>query len=183
MQFWYIPKNEYSRPGKPIREVLGIVMHWTAAPRMDAKQVRQYFADKANGATGYGSAHYVIGQFGEAIAVVPESEIAYHCGSETYTDDAVRLFGKYASSNSSPNYCSIGIELCPVDDAGNFSTQTITEAIKLCVDICKRYGLTAHQITTHHNVVGWKDCPKLWTEKPELLDAFIYSVGYKLKKD
>lgn len=171
-----LTRNEYSRPGKQIREVLGIVMHWTAAPRQNARQVRDYFESKKDGTTGYGSAHYVIDQSGEVLQCIPDTETAYHCGSETYTDDARSRFGKYCSSNSSPNNCTIGVELCPTDDAGHFTTATITAAVELCAEICSRYQLQADAITTHHDVVGWKSCPKLWTEKPQLFTAFVESV-------
>jgi N-acetylmuramoyl-L-alanine amidase len=140
--------------------------------------------------SGYGSAHYIIDQNGIIIAAIPENEVAYHCGtSETdpasgrvYTDEARRRFGRYASDYSSPNHCTIGIELCPTDDTGNFTNATINSAAELCADICKRYELSAEAITTHHNVVGWKNCPKLWTEKPQLLAAFIATVADKMER-
>ena len=186
----FLTINEYSRPGRRIRELLGIVIHWTANPAANAKQNRDYFENKKMGMSGYGSSHYIIDQNGIIIAAVPEYEVAYHCGSsekdpesgKVYTDEARARFGRYASENSSPNLCTIGVELCPKDAAGNFSGATIETAIELCADICKRYGLTAKTITTHHNIVGWKDCPKLWTEKPQLLEAFRRSVADKIHR-
>ena len=74
------------------------------------------------------------------------------------------------------------MELCPIDAAGNFSDATIGAAIELCADILTRYNLPVTALTTHHNVVGWKDCPKLWTEKPALFDAFCYSVAEKKQR-
>ena len=186
----FLIKNEYSRPGKKLQKVLAIVIHWTANPGANAKENRDFFENKKTGMGGYGSAHYIIGQNGIIVAAVPEDEVAYHCGSsdkdpasgKVYTDEARRRFGRYASESSSPNNCTIGIELCPKDAGGNFSGATIETAIELCADICKRYGLTAQAITTHHDVVGWKDCPKLWTEKPQLLEAFRQSVADKIQR-
>ena len=186
----FLTVNEYSRPGKKLREVLAVVMHWTANPQANAKENRDYFETKKTGTGGYASAHYIIDQNGLIIAAIPENEIAYHTGSsakdpasgKVYTDEARARFGKYASENNSPNNCTIGIELCPTDAAGNFTDATINTAIELCADICKRYGLTAAAITTHHNIVGWKDCPRLWTNKPQLLDAFRVSVADKIKR-
>lgn len=175
----YIQLNEYSRPGRKIAEVLGIVMHWTAAPRQSAHTVHRYFADRRD---TYGSAHYIIDQCGLIVQAIPEDEIAYHCGSATYTEEAQQRYGKYCFNHNSPNNCTIGVELCPVDDAGNFSTETITAAVELCADLCRRYDLQPLDITTHHDVVGWKNCPKLWTEKPALFEAFKYSVGDKLAR-
>ena len=186
----FLTINEYSRPGRNIKEVLGVVLHWTANPTANAKQNRDYFEALKAGAAGYASAHYIIDQNGLIIAAVPEYEIAYHCGSskpdpqsgKVYTDEARRRFGRYASENNSPNNCTLGVELCPVDSAGNFSDATINSAIELCADICKRYGLDAADLITHNGVVGWKDCPKLWTEKPALFQAFCYSVAEKISR-
>lgn len=186
----YLTINEYSRPARRIREVLAVVIHWTANPAANAKENRDFFENRKTGVGGYGSAHYIIDQNGGIIAAVPENEVAYHCGSSQpdpvscriYTDEARRRFGKYAAENSSPNNCTIGIELCPKDAAGNFTNATINATVELCADICRRYGLSAQDITTHHNIVGWKNCPKLWTEKPELLTAFQFTVDDKIQR-
>ena len=182
--------NEYSRPARKLREILGIVMHWTANPAASAKQNRDFFESKKTGMSGYGSAHYIIDQSGLIIAAIPENETAYHCGSDKadpasgriYTDEARRRFGRYASVNNSPNNCTIGVELCPTDATGNFTDETINAAVELCADICRRYNLPAQAITTHHDVVGWKNCPKLWTEKPQLLTAFQFTVDDKIQR-
>ncbi len=178
--------NDYSRPRKPLRELLGIVIHWTANPHANAEQTRLYFEAKKTGMGGYASAHYIIGQKGEILQIIPANEIAYHCGTDKkdpasgkiYTDYARRKFGHYAVhwQTASPNQCTIGIELCPEDEDGNFSDKTIKSAVELCAYLCSRHNLKAEDITTHHDIVGWKDCPRLWTKRPELLEAFRLSV-------
>ena len=178
--------NSYSRPQRRMKELLGIVIHWTANPYANAEQVRLYFEAKQTGMGGYGSAHYIIGQDGTTIQCIPTNEVAWHCGSsqkdpasgQVYTDYARKKFGRYAVNwqTTSPNYCTIGIELCPTDNSGNFSEKTINAAIDLCAYLCKRHNLTVDDITTHHDIVGWKDCPRLWTKRPELLGAFRASV-------
>lgn len=186
----YLTINPYSRPGRKLSGLLGVVMHWTANPRADAKANRNYFEARKDGRNGYGSAHYIVGTDGGIIQAIPENEVAYHCGSsqpdpasgKLYTDEARGRFGPYASGNNSPNNCTIGIELCPTDSAGNFSDATIEAAAELCADICRRYALPVNVITTHHNVVGWKNCPKLWTERPYLFEAFKMSVADKIQR-
>lgn len=185
----YLTPNPYSRPQSLIREYKAIVMHWTANPPASAKNNRDYFENRKNGRSGYGSAHYIIDKSGEILAVIPDNEVAYHCGSsridpasgKVYTDYARAKFGKYAADNYSPNYCTLGIELCPIDWDGNFSSKTIASAVELCVNLCQRFNLTADDITTHGAVVGWKDCPKLWIDKPTLFEAFVMSVKIKLE--
>lgn len=182
----FLTPNEWSRPQKPIHSIKDIVIHWTANPNANAMQNWHYFEAKKTGMGSYGSAHYIIGQDGETIQCIPENEVAWHCGSsqkdpasgKIYTDYARKKYGHYAVhwQTTSPNYCTIGIELCPTDWNGNFTEKTIEAAVELCADLCKRHKLTADDITTHHNIVGWKDCPRLWTNKPELLDAFRASV-------
>lgn len=186
----FLTINDYSRPGRKLREVLGVVLHWTANPKANAKENRDFFESKKTGNGGYASAHYIIAQNGIIYAAVPEDEVAYHTGSSTldpvsrqvYTDEARRRFGTYASEKSSPNNCTIGIELCPIDNEGHFTDATISAAVELCADILARYDLTAKHLTTHHDVVGWKDCPRLWVNKPALFEAFKTSVSDKLKR-
>jgi len=178
--------NKWSRPQRRIKEVLGIVMHWTANPKANAEQNRNYFDSRKHGNDGYGSAHYIIGQNGVVIQCIPIEEIAYHCGSSQkdptsnkfYTDYARKKFKHYAESwqTNSPNYCTVGIELCPTDYEGHFTDATINSAVALCASLCKHFNLKADDITTHHAIVGWKDCPRLWVRHPELLDAFRASV-------
>ena len=183
----YLTPNPYSRPGKKMHEVKGIVIHWTGVREQTAEAVRRFFEGRKAGSCGYGSAHYIIGwKKGEIVQCIPDEEIAYHVGSSQadpasgriYTDEARERFGKYAESpeSTNPNFCTIGIELCSADDEGNFTGAVIESAVALCAYLCRRHKLTAEDITTHHDVVGWKDCPRLWTAKPELLEAFRQSV-------
>lgn len=188
----YLTPNEYSRPQKPIREVKAIVMHWTANPGASAKANRDFFERRKIGTMGYGSAHYIVDTDGTVIAAIPETEIAYHVGSsrpdpksgEIYTDLARKKFDHYAKHYklTSPNYCTLGIELCPLDDDGNFTDATIVTAIKLCAALCSRYNLTTDDVVTHNQVVGWKDCPRLWVRKPYLFDAFKESVREEIER-
>ena len=77
----YLTVNEFSRPGKRLHAVKGIVMHWTASPEQNARDVQAYFERRKAGTLGYGSAHYIIDQKGEIVQCMPELEVAYHCGS------------------------------------------------------------------------------------------------------
>ena len=179
-----LPINEYSRPGRPIKEVRSIILHWTGNPLTTARQNRNFFADKADGHTGYGSAHYIVDFTGEILRCVPDNEVAYHCGTSkkdpasglVYTDWARSIFGDYASNKSSPNNVAIGVELCTIDDDGNFRDATVEAAIELVAHLCQVHGVKSDRIGTHYMVVGWKACPKLWTLKPRLFADFVDAV-------
>lgn len=185
----YLPINEYSRPGSYLKKTLGIVVHWVGMPMQTARQVISFFEKDCPLNKHYSSAHYVIDFTGEIFRIIPENEVAYHCGSskidpaskKIYTDYARKQFGYFASSkNCSPNQVTIGIELCTIDQAGNFRDATINSAIELVTDICRRKKLDADSICTHNQIVGWKDCPRLWVNKPMLFDAFKADVKRSL---
>lgn len=173
--------NEFHRRGAVRLESRAIVLHWVANPGTTPKQNRDFF-ESLKGPDRYASAHYVVGIDGEVIRCIPDREVAWHCGSDqvdpssgrVYTDQARVLFGNsYTSPRSSPNWCTIGIELCHPDWTGRFTSATLDAAALLCADLCRTLALEPLlQIVTHHEVVGWKDCPKWFTENPDELAAF-----------
>lgn len=188
----FLTLNDYSRPGKKLKEVKAIVLHWTANPYADAKDNRDFFENRKTGMGGYGSAHYIVNKDGLILQCIPTDEIAYHCGSgktdpksgKLYTDYAREKLGHYCSNGlrESPNFCTIGIEMCPTDGTGFFSIETRKAAAELCTALCFKFGLTENDLMTHHEIVGWKNCPKLWTEKPSLFEAFKTAVKMELAK-
>ena len=98
----FLTINEYSRPGKKLREVLAVVIHWTANPQANAKENRDYFENKKTGTGGYASAHYIIDQNGLIIAAVPEYEIAYHCGTSAKDPASNKLYTKLPKAGPRP---------------------------------------------------------------------------------
>ena len=178
----FLTINPYSRPGRSIVMLKALVLHWTANPMANAKQNRDFFESRKTGMGGYGSAHYVIGQKGEIIHCIPDDEIAYHCGSsqtdpasgKIYTDYARQKFGWFAKNpdKTSPNWITLGIELCPVDIEGTFTADTIQSAAELAAILLKQNNLQIDALCTHNQIVGWKDCPRLWVNNPEKYTQF-----------
>jgi len=159
--------NKYSRPGTKLKSIKGIAMHWVANPKSSAMANRNYFENHKLGKTGYSSAHYIIDMSGEIIRCIPDDEMAYHVGSQMYTDYAKKKFGSY------PNNCTLGIEMCHPDWTGQFTEETWNAAIELCQYLCKKYNLNPKEdITTHHLIVGWKNCPKWFTDYPAEFEKF-----------
>jgi N-acetylmuramoyl-L-alanine amidase len=178
-----------ARPGKTLTQILAIVLHWPADPGATATQIRNYWAGPGN--TAGASAHCAIDQDGIIVQVMPWNEKAYHVGSsqidpasgKIYTDLARSLFGVYASNpqTSSPNNCTIGIEMCHADMTGSYTGSTVEAAAELCAMLCREYKLDpVSKIVRHVDVVGWKQCPKWYIDHPNELDAFRQSVKQKI---
>jgi N-acetylmuramoyl-L-alanine amidase len=68
-----------------------------------------------------------------------------------------------------------------VDSRGNYTPETLGAARDLTAKLIQENRLTVDNIGTHHLVVGWKNCPRLfWTERPEQFDAFRLAVKEKM---
>jgi N-acetylmuramoyl-L-alanine amidase len=124
----------------------------------------------------YASAHYCVDLDGTVYRLIPDDDVAYHCGTSQldpkskriYTDWARKVFGRYAEDPklNSPHNAAIGIEMCVTDDEGNFTPKTLLAATELTAHLCKTYQIPIERVGTHKLVVGWKDCPRLWTRYP-----------------
>ena len=176
-----------NRPGEKIIELRAVVLHWLAAPNQLPINTRSWFeSGEVNG-----SAHYIIGTDGAILRVLPEDEVGYHIGSSqidpksgrVYTDKARSLFantdafsGKRIRTDGpfiTPNFFAIGIEMSHLNlNPGDFSEATLQSAAELCADILMRYGKPVDIVTTHNEIVGWKDCPRLWANNPALFEEF-----------
>jgi N-acetylmuramoyl-L-alanine amidase len=88
------------------------------------------------------------------------------------------VFGKYAENpeGDSPNNASIGIEMCVTDNDGNYTAETLQSAAELTAQLCKTHNVPIERVGTHHLVVGWKDCPRLWTSYPDKFEEFKNTV-------
>jgi N-acetylmuramoyl-L-alanine amidase len=178
--------NQYSRPGRPLGAVKGVILHWVGVGGQRAMGTWNFFEFSCPKDKHYSGAHYIIDLNGDIYHAVPDKEVAYHCGSSQpdpksgriYTDWARAKFGPYAErpESNSPNNCAIGIELCVIDGNGNFTAETLDAARELAVKLLKENRLTVEEMGTHHLVVGWKDCPRLWVKRPELFEEFKAAV-------
>jgi hypothetical protein len=165
----HITVNKFSRPGKPLKEFKGVVLHWTAKPMGAAADVFAWFEGRAKGGPQYkgleyGSAHYTIDFDGTIWEMIPPDEMAYHCGADAYSDDAKKYLSNY------PNDCTLAIEHCTTSWAGEYTPKTVA-ASKILVSILgsKKRG-TAPILSTHNLIVrgGW-DCPR---DKYGVLQSF-----------
>jgi N-acetylmuramoyl-L-alanine amidase len=163
--------NVFSRPGKRLVGVKGIVLHWVANPGTSALANRNYFENlksqfPTNPKARYASAHFIVGLEGEVIQCVSVSEMAYHVGANKYTPEAVAALGAY------PNNCTLGIELCHPDASGIFTEATLQSAEELTAALCRQFSLSPKSgIWTHHGITG-KICPKWFVETPSDFATF-----------
>lgn len=142
--------NPYTRPGRKLRAVKGIVVHWTANENAGADDVahHRYFNGNAIAAKSYASAHYFI-DHDSILQIIPNDELAYHVGARQYR---TRALGAY------PNDCTIGIEVC-VNHKGAKFLQALDQSAQLTAKLLKQYGLKVTDVYRHYDVTG-KDCPK-----------------------
>ena len=97
-----------NRPGVARLGTKSVVMHWTGVPGQTAQETRDFFGLESTET----SAHYVIGQDGEIIRIIPDNEKAYHAAG---TGNSLTKMAKenYVTSSGivSPNQYTIGIEV------------------------------------------------------------------------
>ncbi|HBJ8650308.1 TPA: N-acetylmuramoyl-L-alanine amidase family protein [Listeria monocytogenes] len=174
LQYNYINKNQFSRPGYKLLRVSKIVMHYTANPGASADNHRRYFRDIKE---RYASAHIFIDDK-EAICIIPLNEVAYHANERSCKLTALQASTSYYRGGNA-NLTSIGIEMC-LDKNGNITVATFNRSVDVAAELCKTYDLTASDIIRHYDVTG-KNCPAPWVAKPSELTRFRNAVNAKLK--
>ncbi|MDR2343902.1 MAG: peptidoglycan recognition protein family protein [Spirochaetaceae bacterium] len=184
----FLSENDYTHPrGRKLVEKRAVILHWVGRAGQGALAVWDYFEHECAGKT-YASAHYCIDLSGAVYRFIPDDDVAYHCGSsqidpkskKIYTDWAREVFGKYAEDpeRNSSNNAAIGIEMCALDTTeGNFTAETLQAAAELTASLCKTYQIPIERVGTHKLVVGWKDCPRLWTLYPGKFEDFKREVS------
>ena len=143
--------NNYSRPGRKMDQINGIVIHYTANPGSTAIQNRNYFEGLKDSHVTKASSHFVIGLEGEIVQCIPSWEEAY------------------ASNNR--NKDTIAIECCHPDESGKFTRKTYRSMVNLTAWLCEKYNLKETDVIRHYDVTG-KNCPKYFVENEEAWDQF-----------
>ena len=167
-----------NRPRNTIKPKF-LVIHWTANTRKgaNARANRNYF-DRPYDVRGdayfekgtstsfrYASAHYCVDDT-EIVRCIPETEMAYHVGANTYYHPTAR------------NSNTIGIEMC-VNSDGNFDRMR-ANTVKLAADICKRHGIDPLTGMVRHYDVTHKDCPRFFVQDPVAWDRFRRDVAAEM---
>lgn len=157
-----LPLNPFSRPGDPLQEINGVVIHYVGNPGTSAQANRNYFESLSSGTDGvYASSHFIVGLEGEVVQCIPLTEIAY--ASNSRNDDTV------------------AIEVCHPDETGEFSAVTYDRLVELTAWLCETFHLDpAKDVIRHYDVSG-KLCPLYYVENPEAWEAFLQDVAAEMK--
>ncbi|MFI3257379.1 MAG: peptidoglycan recognition family protein [Spirochaetales bacterium] len=145
-----------------LKQVAGIIVHSTGVSGQSAGTVRDYFDALKNQSKLFASAHYVVDKGGQIIQCIPETEIAYHAGADSYSKAV------YEYLPSAPNYCTIGIEMC--EDDGIITTEVQSTTQELIKQLIKKYKIPLDAVLRHYDVTG-KECPKhfVWDDHAWIL--------------
>lgn len=157
-----LPVNEWSRPGLPLEEINGVVIHYVGNPGTSAQANRNYFASLSSGEEGtYASSHFIVGLEGEVIQCVPLTEIAY--------------------ASNERNGDTVGIEVCHPDDTGAFSDLTYARVVELTAWLCGTFRLDPEKDVIRHYDVSGKRCPLYFVDHPEAWDQFRADVAREME--
>ena len=174
----YLASGQGARPGYSLTDVRGLVIHWIGAAQSRASVIRKNFERSEFGA------HYISDwNDGHIIQCIPESEVAYHVGANSYTDTKREICG-----GSNPNWYLVGIECCIGDksipgdysatgkytDLGKPSDVQYATLVEFAADFLIRHGLTSVNLYRHYDITG-KPC-HIWFVKDE-------ARWYKFKAD
>ena len=143
----YFPTGRYNTD----RKLEKIIIHWVGPfPHHTPEGVRQWWENGSDGLGVRASAHYII-KDENVIQTLPLEEIGRHSGDER-------------------NYYSIGVEVVPMNVAGEFSRQSISSLKELTRRIRFETGLDL-KLERHFDGTQKKDCPRFYTPVVSLLDG------------
>lgn len=135
MSEFKIPSTWQSRPSPNFNQrkqkVTTIVLHADAATRVDSS------LDWIRRPESKVSYHILVGRTGIVYSVVHPDNRAWHAGVSTF------------KGRKDVNSFSVGVCLSNDNKGEKFPASQVQAAIEVCVLLCKHYGITTDNITTH----------------------------------
>ena len=150
-----LPLNEFSRPGTPLEEVNGIVIHYVGDPGATAAQNHSFFTNLAQTGETYASSHFLVGLDGEVIQCIPLEE--------------------KSSATNDRNLDTLSIEVCHPDATGQFTQASYDALVKLTAWLCDYCGIGRDHVIRHYDVTG-KLCPLYFVDHPDAWTQFLADV-------
>ena len=159
----YLTVNPYSRPGTPLEDINGVVIHYVGNPGTTAQANRNYFESLSAGTDEvYASSHFIVGLEGEVIQCIPLTEIAY--------------------ASNIRNEDTVAIEVCHPDETGAFSPAAYQQVVELTAWLCRTFDLDPDTDVIRHYDVTEKLCPLYYVEHPDAWDAFRADVAAEMER-
>lgn len=152
--------NIKANPGIGLKRLKYIVLHYTGNYNVGADAVanREYFNTVREENT---SAHYIVDDK-QIVQCVEDHNIAYHVGAKQYTSLGKSIM---AGDIYSPNYYTIGIEMC-VNVDGDFE-KMYRNTVKLVSLLLQKHKMTVENICRHFDITG-KACPAFMLQDNDL---------------
>jgi len=147
----YLTVSEYSRSGRALNQVNGIVVHYVANPGSTGWDNWHYFENLKDEQDTKASTHFIIGLDGTIIQCIPLDEMSY-CSNNRNAD-------------------TIAIECCHPDETGKFTDETYKSLVKLCKWLVEEYDLEEEDVIRHYDVTG-KLCPLYYVEHEDAWKKF-----------
>ncbi len=158
----FLTPNEWSRPGIPLEEVTGIVLHYVGNPGTSAQANRNYFDSLSSGELQtYASSHFIVGLEGEVIQCVPLTEIAY--------------------ASNTRNADTISIEVCHPDERGEYAPASYQSAVRLTAWLCREFCLDPETDVIRHYDVSGKLCPLYYVEHEDAWMQFLSDLAAEIQ--
>lgn len=148
-----------NRPGEKLKEVKGLIIHYTGIAEKSAKVIRDNFENTIR----YGATQYICDyNDGHIIRTMPEDEVAYHCGSNIYKPLKFQIVGE-----DNPNYYLVGIETC-IASVQNSKPSDVewNTLVKFSANFLLRYGLDSQNLYLH-NEITYTQCYKWFIDHPK----------------
>lgn len=158
------PLGTNCRSGRSRTGFLGVTVHNTSNWSNGANAIAHSNYLRGSGKNNFVSWHYVVDK-DYAVRCIPENEIAWCQGD---------------GANGNGNCKTISVEIC--DNADGDIRQATDNAVELCAQILRRYGVTnANQYLFQHNNWTGKDCPyDIRRGNPYDWNTFVSKVQAKL---
>jgi len=139
------------------------VIHYVENPGTTALFNQKFFESLKDGMR-YGSTQWIVDDT-YVLETMPPEEVAWHCGAANYTELADRHFSGYTGKDTSPNYCTEGIEFCHLDITGEPTPATRRNLVILAGMRVFANRLSERQVVRHYDVTR-KQCPLYYVEHP-----------------
>jgi len=143
--------NDTNKPLYFTKRLEYIIIHWIGPyPGHSPAGVMSWWENGGDGRGVRASAHFIVKE-NEVLQCLPLDEIGWHSGDTR-------------------NYSAIGIEVVPMNTAGEFS-ETTQKTLKELVNFIRQQTGINLKLERHFDGIQKKDCPRFYTPVVSLLDG------------